>query len=320
MPARLWQYASERFPPLRNGLLIAAFAGAGVAIGHLCNHTRGVAQQADGFPFAAAPTSALIITAFVTVFALFLQLRVADEHKDVETDAAHRPERPVPRGLVSLAELTGLSVGAGVIALGLTALLAPRHAVIMLAIVWVWMALMRREFFVSTWLEARPIAYLVSHMLIMPLIAAYGVSVGFATWDAHQILVARPFAVFLTLSLLQGVVLEVARKCWAPESERTGVETYSSRWGSTMAGSVVAASILASGILTAMIVSAFDVGVPAQGAVLAASIGAGGVVLRYVKRPSVSTAKHLELASGLVVLINYSLLAFLPLMLQVRIA
>ena len=42
-----------------------------------------------------------------------------------------------------------------------------------LAIVWCYMALMGREFFVPAWLRARPFLYLVSHMVVVPLVDLY---------------------------------------------------------------------------------------------------------------------------------------------------
>ena len=75
----------------------------------------------------------------------------------------------MPRGLVSLQLIVGLALAAVPLAVALT---AARDAwlTLPLALVWLWMALMAVEFFVPDWLKARPFLYLVSHMLIMPLI------------------------------------------------------------------------------------------------------------------------------------------------------
>ncbi len=50
--------------------------------------------------------------AFLVTFGLFLQLRAADEVKDLEDDRRHRPERPIPRGLVSPRLIVGPALGA----------------------------------------------------------------------------------------------------------------------------------------------------------------------------------------------------------------
>src|SRR2546430_12635765 len=66
---------------------------------------------------AVEPAAAL--TAFVTAFLFFLQLRIADEFKDFEEDSRYRPYRPVPRGLVGLRELAWVGVGTAVVQLRL---------------------------------------------------------------------------------------------------------------------------------------------------------------------------------------------------------
>src|SRR5260370_38008999 len=104
-------------------------------------------------------------------------LRVLDEHKDAAVDRRYRPELPVPRGLVTLADLRWAGGGALVTVLALNALLAPVLLLPCLAIA-VWAALMTREFFVREWLRAHPAAYLISHMAIMPMIDIYTTGLG----------------------------------------------------------------------------------------------------------------------------------------------
>lgn len=297
LPARLWQYLGERFPPLRNGLLIAAFAAAAVGIGALATP-------------APTMTPATLGAVFAALFALFLQLRIADEHKDYATDLAHRPERAVPRGLVTLRELDGLGLVAGALALGVTLAQLPRHTLAVLLAVWLWMALMRREFFVADWLAARPIPYLVSHMLIMPLLAVYGVAAALPTLAVRH---GPAIAAFLGLAFAQGVVLEVARKCWAPEAERDGVDTYSSHWGPTAAGATVAAAMLASAACGSLIVWWLDLPPACLAAIVATALAGMGGALHYALAPGPGTADRLEIAGGLLVLINYLAVAPLPL-------
>ena len=42
-----------------------------------------------------------------------------------------------------------------------------------LLLVWAWFGLMSKEFFARGWLRAHPIAYIASHMAIVPLIDWY---------------------------------------------------------------------------------------------------------------------------------------------------
>jgi len=87
------------------------------------------------------------------------------EVKDFEDDARFRPERPIPRGLVSLRLIVGLALALGVAAALLTLALDAR-LLFTLAAVWIWLGLTNAEFFAPRWLKARPFVYLVSHMAI----------------------------------------------------------------------------------------------------------------------------------------------------------
>src|SRR2546430_9201429 len=97
---------------------------------------------------AVEPAAAL--TAFVTAFLFFLQLRIADEFKDFEEDSRYRPYRPVPRGLVRLRELAVLSALAALVQLGLGLWLQP-SLVLLLAVTWTYLALISKECFVAEW-------------------------------------------------------------------------------------------------------------------------------------------------------------------------
>lgn len=298
---RLRRYLAERFPVLANGLLIAAFAVSGVCVSALARSPQAVAD----------PAAALV--AFVVLFGLFFQLRVADEHKDIEEDSRHRPERPVPRGLISLAELRLLAGGAVVAQLAITAawqpaLLAP------LAATMVWMALMSREFFAPAWLKARPVIYLVSHMAVMPLFALFATACDWMAASGAGGGHTAAVGAFVALSFVNGAVLEIARKCRAPAQEREGVATYSRLWGTRRAGRVVAAAV-AAGLAAAAAVTAFTAAAafhllaPAAAALLAVT-----AALRYAAGATAAASCRLEIAAGLWVLVSYLGLGPLPLM------
>lgn len=154
---RLWEYQRERFPVVKHGVLIASFSFCAVCLSALL---RGDISW---------PNLQTTITAFICLFLFFLQLRIADEFKDHENDAKYRPEHPVPRGLVSLGELNWLGIISGILQLLLSYFLHP-PLIILLLIVWAYMAMMSVEFFASEWLKKHPFTYLWTHMLIMPLI------------------------------------------------------------------------------------------------------------------------------------------------------
>jgi 4-hydroxybenzoate polyprenyltransferase len=67
--------------------------------------------------------------------------------------ASRRPERPLPRGLVTLRQLGALGIAAGVAQLALSAATGPQ-AIVALLVVWAYAMLMRVEFFAPRWLRA----------------------------------------------------------------------------------------------------------------------------------------------------------------------
>lgn len=298
--ARLWEYQAERFPVFKHGALIAAFGASAVCLSALL---RG-----------AAPSVVAIVVAVLVLFGFFFQLRVADEHKDNEDDTKYRPERPVPRGLVTLKELRVVAFVVAAAQIGLTVLLDWTLIVLLLA-VWGWLAIMTKEFFVPKWLKARPLIYMVSHMAIMPLIDLYATACDW--WPAGYALhegFGLTLGAFLLLSLVNGSVIEIARKCWAPEQEREGVETYSKLWSPGWAGAAVMGVALAGLALAAFINVRSGAGVWFLAALLLVGAWTAWCAIDYAGTPTPKTAKALETGSGVFVLCNYLLLGVLPLM------
>ena len=232
MTNRWWVYQQERFPIFAHGPLVIVFCLAVMLFSAL--------QQGDDLPGTLRIAGAVISTLI-----LFFQLRVADEFKDFEIDSKYRPHRAVPRGLVSLNELAKLAFAGAAIQF-LIALTIDVGLIPVLIVVWAYIGLMTREFFVPEWLLRNPSVYLVSHMLVMPLIAFY---VSTFDWLCHCRDMPAGLGWLLLLSFCCGLVLELGRKIKVPASERTGVETYSGLWGSKMAlilwSAAVAASVFA---------------------------------------------------------------------------
>ena len=294
LPARLWTYQAERFPVFKHGLLIVAFSG-GEAF-------YGAQLRGRGPDWAAVGVAALVC------FGLFLQLRIADEHKDFEDDSRFRPERPVQRGLVRLAELRTLALLTAAVQVAATGLFHPPLLLILLA-VWGWMALMTAEFFAPAWLKARPALYLLSHMLAMPLIALFAVACGAR---GLPLSVGGGLAAFLALAFLNGVVLEIARKAWAPTDERPGVETYSKLWGSGRAAIHVLNAATASGLIAWAALRAVDGPSWAYAPIAGGWLLLGWAAVRYGARPDSGRSRRLETAAGVFALAVYLGVAWLP--------
>jgi hypothetical protein len=180
-----------------------------------------------------------------------------------------------------------------------------------LAIVWLWLALMTAEFGVPEWLKARPMLYLVSHMLIMPLLDLF---VTACEWLVRNGMPPTGLLLFLALSFVNGCVLEIGRKLYAPESERDGVETYTSLLGVHAAANLWMACLVAS--LCLLIAVGFAVGAPGLIAAVGAVAGGGvlALAIKFRATPTPERQKQMDLAAGLWVFTCYMAGGFLPLL------
>lgn len=293
-------YQKERFPVLAHGLLIAAFSFSGVSFSFLL-------RTDSGFPPAVA-----FLIAFATAFILFLQLRIADEFKDFDEDSRYRPYRPVPRGLVTLRELAVVGVIGGVIQLALALLFNPRLGILLL-IVWTYLALMSREFFVRDWIKARPITYLWTHMLILPLVDFYATG---CDWLAANVPCPDGLAWFLIVSFFNGVVLELGRKIRAPEDEEEGVETYSVLYGRRNAVLAWLGALAATAFCAWQAAKRIEFAQPALVILAVLLVFCAVIAIRFLRSPQTKRARMLEHASGIWTLFMYLTLGAIPLLLR----
>ena len=289
MASRWWVYQRERFPILVHGPLIAAMSFAAVSVSHVVR--GGTALPAAG-PF---------LVAFVTTLIFFLQLRVADEFKDHEADARYRPYRAVPRGLVSLHELGAVATAGALLQLALAVWLQS-SLTWLLAAVWAYLGLMWKEFFAHRYLTSHPIAYLWSHMLILPLIILYATA---CEWHAAGVPMPSRLDWLLVASFFNGLVIEIGRKIRAPEAEERGVETYSALWGrrrATLAWWTAMLLAAATSLLVAGAIGVSAILAAAFGGVLTLAAIAGW---RFLAQPTPKRSGLFEPVSGLWTLVAY---------------
>jgi 4-hydroxybenzoate polyprenyltransferase len=296
LPERLWIYQRERIPLAKTGLLLAVFTSASVTVSANLAHRP-------------PPELWVYFVAWVSALVIFIQLRASDEVKDHEDDCRYRPERPIPRGLVSLRLIVGVAVALTPVAAILAASVTPA-LLVTLGGVWLWLGLMSAEFFVPNWLKARPFVYLVSHMAIMPLIDLFVTS---AEWAPRGWTPPPALGWFLGLSFANGCVLEIGRKVWAPESERPGVETYSSLLGPRRAAALwLGAQALAYALLIGV---GYSAGAPMAVAAigLAALAVTATVGVRFMRRPTPRRQTQVEAFAGVWVFVCYGAGGFAPL-------
>jgi 4-hydroxybenzoate polyprenyltransferase len=298
--SRFWTYQRERFPLATHGLVVLVLAAGGI----------GFSLLARGETWSAAALRPALV-AFGVALGAFFQLRVADEYKDFADDLRFRPYRPVPRGLVALHELAYLALAAGGVQIALTVWL--RLSLLwFLGAIWLYMALMRWEFFVHDWLRAHPIPYLLSHMVITPLIVLF-----ITACDWHIAGSGWPPALgwFLAAAYANGVVFEIGRKVRAPEDEETGVETYTMLWGPRTAAAVWSAAVIGAGICAAVAlwrVAAPRVALLAVGFLVVLAAVALATAIQFARSPVRRRAKRIERFSALWMLLLYVAFALMP--------
>jgi 4-hydroxybenzoate polyprenyltransferase len=295
LPSRFRRYQAERFPILGYVPLIAAFTFASAAYSRLARRAAGMPDSAGFIPLP------LYLVGTLTSLTFFFMLRVLDEHKDADTDARFRRELPVPRGLITLAELRWIGGGALAVVLLLNAVLAP-ILLLPCALAAVWAFLMTKEFFVRDWLRAHMLAYLVTHMMIMPMIDAYTTGLD---WLVAGRRAPDGLPWFLAVTFANGALVEIGRKLRAPENEREGVDTYTKAWGPVLAplawlGLLAASAFLAwrAAHFTGAAHSTARVVIPA-----AVVLGSPGIAFLVTRRDRFGTL--CEKVSGLWAIVTY---------------
>ncbi|WP_294622010.1 UbiA family prenyltransferase [uncultured Roseovarius sp.] len=292
--ARLWTYQAERFPLKKTAPLLAVFSAASIC----------VSAQLAG---RELPDWRAFMVGFVVAMALFFQMRVCDEWKDAEDDRLYRPERPIPRGLI--AQSTVLWLGAATLPVAAVAVwLWHPPALWLLALVWLWLGAMTVEFGAPEWLKARAVLYLLSHMMIMPLIDLLLTGLEWLPGGGA----APQLWLFLALSFVNGCVLEIGRKLWAPENEIAGVETYSGLWGPGRAALIWMGCV---GVSAALLVGtgfATGVGWTTLGLAAVALVACLWAASRYRANPTDKAQERMDTVAGLWVFFCYATAGFLP--------
>jgi 4-hydroxybenzoate polyprenyltransferase len=295
-------YQRERFPIAAHAPLVAAFSASAVCFSSVL---RGDVDL---------PRPAAFLVAFVTSLLFFLQLRIADEFKDFAEDSRFRPYRPVPRGLVTLRELAWIGIAAAVVQLTLALWLSP-PLVLLLLPAWIWFALMSREFFAARWLRAHAIAYMGSHLLIVPLIDLYATA---CDWrSAGDRSAPAGLAWFLVVSYLNGMVIEIGRKMRAPADEEHGVETYSALWGVRGAVRAWLLAILATGVAAFAASARIGTDVPTLLMLVVLAGACATVGERFLRDAAPGRGRWIETMAGVWTVLLYVGLGAVPLALAV---
>jgi hypothetical protein len=238
--ARLFQYQKERFPLAVHIPLIAAFSFSAIGYSRSCRKAEGFIDWKD------------YMACVLTNIIVFFILRVSDEYKDKEEDALYRKHLPVPRGLITLKELAKTTLILFIIAATVNIIFYPTLLPLFFLAMG-YMMLMRYEFFIADWLKRHQVAYIVSHMFIIPLADIYASSYD---WKLNGVAPPMGLICFFIVSYLNGMVLEIGRKIRTPETEETGVLSYTNLWGLQKAP-VIWIAVLTTNLLTACMAASY---------------------------------------------------------------
>lgn len=295
-PGRFSRYLQERFPPLAYLVMITVFTFSAAAFSRL-------ARGEPGF----IPLDRFAVGVLTSLF-FFLSLRILDEHKDADVDRRYRPELPVPRGLVTLAELRRVGLAGLAVVVALNLLVSP-PLLLGIAVFAAWATLMTKEFFVREWLREHHAVYLVTHMAIMPCIDAYTTGLD---WLSARVAPPLGIELFLVVTFLNGCVIEVGRKIRAPGTEREGVDTYTAVWGVRPAAAVWLALLVLTALTAWMAAQAIGAGTPVGLLLAAYCAGASVPGILFLLDPTPARARAIETASGLGTIAMYLLLGAGP--------
>ncbi len=136
--------------------------------------------------------------------------RLMDEKKDYHKDLVAHPERPLPRGLLTVAEVDVAILRSTWALFGVAAAFAalgniPAGVGFAVTVGYLW--LMYREFYVGEWLGEYPIPYAVSHQLVVWPLYAYV----FALFDPSS-LVSKLTLAYGLCTMGASMSLEITRK------------------------------------------------------------------------------------------------------------
>jgi 4-hydroxybenzoate polyprenyltransferase len=297
---RFWTYLSERFALLPHVLMISAFTFSAASYSRI---SRG---SEDIIPWA------FLVTGIITSFCFFLLLRIFDEFKDFDKDSIYQSYRPVPRGLISLKELKWVAIVIITLQIILNAIIMP-VMLIAYALVMIYMAVMTKEFFLKDWILKHPVIYMITHMLIMPLIDFYTTGLDWINADSSP---SKGLIFFLLVTFLNGIVIEIGRKIRAPECEETGVETYSFLWGYKKA-TVIWLIVITATFIAALFASHFaGFGLVGVFVLLAFLLICTLPALVFLFKKTQISAQYIEYAAGLWTIAMYLTLGGVPMLVK----
>jgi len=297
--ARLNIYQRERFPIAANGIIITAFTFSAISYSRICRGNTGFISLMD-----------FIIGVFAS-FTLFLLVRIFDEFKDRVEDAKYRSYLPVPRGLISFRELKWIGWVVAILQVAIIGIFQTKM-LLLYSVVLVYLFLMAVEFFVPKWLKQKQLLYIISHMMIIPLIDLYSSGLDWLLGSSSGFHIGILW--FMIVSFANGLVIEFGRKIRIPEKEEIGVVTYSKMYGTKK--SVVIWLVLLSTTMLLAVGAGLFAGYGLYSILVFAFFYAICTIpaLSFISTPTHKKSKFIEYASGIWTALMYLSLGAIPML------
>ena len=271
---RLSDYLAERFAPRLIFVFLVTYAMAmfyGQAI------VRG-----DGLHVSLGDLAGA--SAFV---AYLLLARVFDEHKDFAFDRVYLPDRPLPSGAISWRAVDSLGFVAVAVQVVVCLALDSGFGAVCFwwAIALAYLTLTRFWFFIPHFLKHHFVTNTLLHLPIYALGTVAAAQLGAnPTWLGATVLWLALFMYVHTFGQ------DLWRKSHAPEDERTGVDSYTRRWGTTGASIATGVTVILSGSLAGAMLAGAHVGTPAAYVVMAiVTLPLLGSLTRFSATPNHNT-------------------------------
>ena len=235
-------------------------------------------QRAHGLPPKYSLATVMVIACAQLMGAA---IRARDEIKDFDSDSRFYPDRPLVAGRISERELVLLerALIAAMLILNLLWPLAPGY----MAVVVIYLILMAKWFFMPKLISGNRLLALATHSPVNLLLNIYTMAFltryhGLGAWGGKELFIAA-------WMLMPVYAIEFARKTFAPQQEREGLESYSSIMGTRPAAAIGFA--LGAGHCALLAALSGWLGIPAYAAIGAALAAAGFAIafVRFMRRP-----------------------------------
>ncbi len=208
---KIFQYQKERFPFVVNSVFILLY--------YFGFQNLIIFRTNQQFIFNIEQ-----LAGYISIFLVFLELRLIDEIKDFKTDSLYAKERPVQRGIITLGEIK-LTISFLLLFLfSLNIFLGLKEFIGFLTIQ-IFIFIMFKEFFIGEKIKRNRLIYASLHMIVMVIFIFYiSIFAGVSPFIKNNLII-------YALSYLSGFIIEIGRKIEAPINEKEGVDNYSKLLG-----------------------------------------------------------------------------------------